>query len=66
MIKNIYEVEKSFLKLKYWRGIATRYAQTTYLIKRQSKFIVCLCDLISYDNTTYAVIRHGEIALDIH
>ena len=27
--ENRYQVEKSFLKMKCWRGIATRYAKTT-------------------------------------
>ena len=27
--ENRYQVEKSFLKMKSWRGIATRYAKTT-------------------------------------
>ena len=31
--ENRYQVEKSFLKLKYWRGIATRYAKTTLSYK---------------------------------
>ena len=27
--KNRYQIENTFLKLKRWRGIATRYAKTT-------------------------------------
>ena len=31
--ENRYQIEKSFLKMKYWRGIATRYAKTTLSYK---------------------------------
>ena len=39
--ENRYQVENTFLKMKRWRGIATRYAKTTSSYKA-SVLICCL------------------------
>ena len=39
--ENRYQVEKSFLKLKYWRGIATRYAKTTLSLSYKASVQIC-------------------------
>lgn len=49
--ENRYQIENRFLKLKGWRGIATRYAKRLHLIKPQFKFVAFLCGLTSYDDT---------------
>ncbi len=49
--ENRYQVENRFLKLKGWRGIATRYAKTTSSYKASVQICCFLCGLTFYDDT---------------
>ena len=46
-----YQVENAFLKLKSWRGIATRYTKRPHHIQQQYKSVACISGFVSFDDT---------------